>query len=439
MSLPEIVMVPLDKIKDNPWRDKKRNPINPDKVEQIAESIVSTGEFWIGVYGRKVAGGFVELAFGHHRADAAKAVDTGDVIEAAKSAGLKAIPVAIKEFTDGEMLMRMTRENLRGELPVVLEAVSAAVRALAEGKVEIPAPDSKARKDTIRYAPSFVPGREPSGTSEVPHPYTAATLAQFLGGIYSKAGSREERIMPSNSVVAALGILELEERKVDGFTPRTYVNKAIKDIIPMVSDIKQRTIAVQERRGKSAEEIAKLREEQLEAQKKAKADSEKAEADRKALVKKLADAQREENDRKADALKAEIKAKDERAKAKEVLNNLRRSEFDAQIQAKKDWEASQRIQDAYAPIRRDVEAMIGKLETLVSERNPFREDVKSLSTRKGITDVDKQRIRRALMDVSNWYGGWAAPQFAPEMKAAQKRAVVARKATESRPKGKGGA
>ena len=97
------------------------------------------------------------------------------------------------------------------------------------------------------------------------------------------------------------------------------------------------------------------------------------------------------------------------------------------------------MQDAYAPIRRDVENMIGKLETLVSERNPFREDVKSLSTRKGITDVDKQRIRRALMDVSNWYADYAAPQFAPEMKAAQKRAVVARKATESRPKGKGGA
>ena len=159
MKLPDIIKVPLNKLKDNPWRDKKRNPINPEKVEQIAESIASTGEFWIGIYGRKVANDFVELAFGHHRADAAKAVDTGDVLEAAKSAGLKEIPVAIREFTDGEMLMRMTRENLRGELPVVLEAVSAAVRALAEGKISIPAPEKDTPKKHLRYAPSFVPGK----------------------------------------------------------------------------------------------------------------------------------------------------------------------------------------------------------------------------------------------------------------------------------------
>ena len=188
MTLPEIEMVPLSKIKDNPWRDKKRNPIKPEKVEQISESIVTTGEFWVGVYGRRV-GDFVELAFGHHRADAAKAVGTGDVIEAAKAAGLKSIPVAIREFTDGEMLMRMTRENMRGELPVVLEAVSAAVRALAEGKIEIPAPDPKTNDSVIRYAPSFVPGRKPSGTSEVPHPYTADTLAQTLGGVVPVASA----------------------------------------------------------------------------------------------------------------------------------------------------------------------------------------------------------------------------------------------------------
>src|ERR1039458_1020421 len=158
--LPTIEMVPLSKLRPNPWRDFKRNPIVPEKVEQIVESIVATGEFWVGCYGRKMTDDTVQLAFGHTRAEAAKFIDTGDVIEAAKSAGLKKIPVAIKEFTDGEMLMRMTRENLRGELPVVLEAVSAAVRALAEGKIEIKDPDPKTRKDYVMYAPSYVPGKE---------------------------------------------------------------------------------------------------------------------------------------------------------------------------------------------------------------------------------------------------------------------------------------
>ena len=90
------------------------------------------------------------------------------------------------------------------------------------------------------------------------------------------------------------------------------------------------------------------------------------------------------------------------------------------------------------PIRRDVEAMLGKLERTVSESNPFREDVKSLATRKGITAVDKQRLRVAAVAVADWYNDWVAPQFAPELKAAQKIAVDKRKA-ESRPKGKGGA
>ncbi len=202
------------------------------------------------------------------------------------------------------------------------------------------------------------------------------------------------------------------------------------------SDIKRNVEVVQRRQGKNAEEIAKLDRERREAQAKAKADEKAAEEAHQALVKKLADAKREEDDRAADALKAKIKAEDKRAQEKEVLNKLRMAELDAQVQAKKEWEAAQRIQDAYLPIRRDVEAMIGKLETIVSERNPFREDVKSLSTRKGIKPEDRLRIRKALMDVSNWYADWAAPQFAPEMKAAQKRAAEERKATQSRPKGK---
>ena len=276
--LPEIVMVPLNKIKPNPWRDFSRNPIDPDKVEQLTESIKTTGEFWVGVYGRKVAKGFVELAFGHNRLEAAKAVDTGDAIEAAKAAGLKSIPVALRDFTDGEMLMRMARENLRGDLPVVLESVSAAVRALAEGKVEIPAPDPSTRKDALRYAPSYVPGRVP-GNSELPRPYTASTLAGFLGGVYVNAGSREGRVQPSNSVIAALGILELEEMKVQGFSERVYRDMPILKVIPACSDIKQREVTAKARRNKSAEEIKVFNQQQLELQRKMKADAERAEAE----------------------------------------------------------------------------------------------------------------------------------------------------------------
>jgi len=438
-------MIPLSKIKDNPWRDKKRNPINPEQVERLAESIETTEEFWEGVYGREVEGGFIELAFGHHRVDAARA------------AGLKEIPVTVRKLTDGDMLMRMARENMRGELPIMLEAVAAAVKAYGEGKIALPEPDPKTRKDNLRYAPSFILGKS-SGTPGVPHPYTADGIAKFLGSVYFKKSSGKAQ----NSVVAALSILEAEEMKIDGFkldalrkeeriVPKVegiaydpkekeeVKYKPVKEIIKLLSDVKQTYKTVQERRGKTAEEIAALNAKNIELQKKAKEDEAKAEAEHKALVKKLADAKREEDMRKAEALKAEMKAKDERAKEKEALNKSRRLELDKQIQAKKEWEAAQRVQDAYLPIRRDVEALIGKYERKVSESNPEREEVKSLAGRKGITDVDKQRLRVAAMAVSNWYADWVAPQFAPEMKAAQKQAAVKKQATQTRPKGKGGA
>src|ERR1017187_8344181 len=139
-------MILLSDIRDNPHRDKKRNPIDTDKVKSLVESNGTTG-FWKGIYGR-VVGEHVEIAFGHNRVDAARA------------AGLKSIPVEIEKLTDSDMLMRMTRENLRGELVVALEAVSAAVKAYGAGTVQLEAPHKDMRKSALRYAPSFVPGKE---------------------------------------------------------------------------------------------------------------------------------------------------------------------------------------------------------------------------------------------------------------------------------------
>src|SRR5271166_4194076 len=187
----ETRLVPLSKIKDNPWRDRVRNPIDAERVETIAVSIGKT-KYWVGTYGRDTADGYVELAFGHHR------------YEAAKTQGLKEIPIIIEPFTDGEMLVWMASENVRGELPVVIEAVSAAVKALGEGKIEIEAPDPKTSKNSIRYAPSFISGNA-SVTTVVTHPYTSESLAKYLGYIKKSSGTAK------NSVVAAMGILERAE------------------------------------------------------------------------------------------------------------------------------------------------------------------------------------------------------------------------------------
>jgi len=230
----------------------------------------------------------------------------------------------------------------------------------------------------------------------------------------------------SETLEAALNFLLLKELGVVNNSVLVKDGKPVSasKLYEITSDLKQRTEKIQERRGKTQAELAELREKQLAAQIKAKDDEQKAEAERKALVKKLADAQRAENERKADALKAELKAKDERAKEKEALNKLRMAELDAQLEAKKQWEKEQRVQDDYAPVRRDVETMMTKLETIVSEKNPFREQVKALAYNKKLLATDRLRLRKAVMAVSNWYADWVVPQFSPELKAMQKQAVV---------------
>ena len=107
--------------------------------------------------------GYVELAFGHHRLDAARL------------AGLADIPIELEEFSDGDMLMWMARENVQGSMPIMMEAISGAVRALAEGKLEIEAISKDTKKEYIRYAPSFIPGKQPAPSAGA-RPYTLKIL-----------------------------------------------------------------------------------------------------------------------------------------------------------------------------------------------------------------------------------------------------------------------
>ena len=56
--------------------------------------------------------------------------------------------------------MRMTRENLRGELLVSLEAVAQRSRLLVHGNVQFEARRPKDQcKSHLRYAPSFIAGK----------------------------------------------------------------------------------------------------------------------------------------------------------------------------------------------------------------------------------------------------------------------------------------
>ncbi len=392
-------------VKPNPYRDLKSNPLLKDKIAELVASINTTG-FWDNVLCRKAKNGDYQLAYGHHR------------VAAAIEAGLESADFIVKNLSDALMIQIMDNENreVYASSPAsMIESVKAVVAALADGTIPPFSVDVKARKDTVRYAPSYVAGKEvPADASR--YPYTASLVAEFLGRTYNRDRGGADTV-----IMAALNFLHLKEL---GAIDNSVLMKdkqpiSARKLFDITSDLKQRTEAVQERRGKTQAELNELREKQLAAQAKAKADEKEAEEKHKALLKKEADARREENNRKADELAAKRKEADERAKAKEELNKKRMAELDEKIAQKKAWESQQRIQDAYAPIRRDVESLIGRLETMVSERNPMREEIKALGKQRKLRTEDRERLRKAAADVANWFGSWVVVQFSVPFTAQQ--------------------
>jgi hypothetical protein len=396
-------MVPLSKIKDNPFRDKKRNPVDPERVAQLVESIGTTG-FWKGVYGREV-GEFVEIAFGHTRVDAARAT------------GLTEIPVEIEELTDSDMLMRMTRENLRGELLVSLEAVSAAVKAYGAGTVKFEAPHAHTNDSAMRYAPSFVPGKVSNAPGALG--YTADTLARFLGGVYVKPDGCAQ-----NGVRAALGILEMEERKIKGFSERVLqVNGAgpdgkyvgAKKIIEIVSKVKKDEIKVQERTEKTAKEIAAIEAKQKELREKEAERKAKEKREHDELLNRQVAARVEENAAEAKRVAKLLKEQREAAEAKAERDKVNGAKLDADVEAKKKAAEEQRRVDEYSPIADEVDRIIHKLE-----RRDMSEEIKALARRPMNTN-DRERVRQAALSAGAWYSQDVADQFLPPVSAARKR------------------
>jgi len=410
-------MVPLNKIKDNPWRDRVRNPIDADRVEAIAVSIGKT-KYWMGTYGREMPDGTVQLAFGHHR------------YEAAKEQGLKEIPIIIEAFTDGEMLVWMAQENVRGELPVVLEAVYAAVRALGESKIEVEAIDPKTKTSAIRFAPNFTPGGSCPAVGH--HPYTTDSIARFLG--YTKKSTGR----PKDSVIAAFGILELAERagleggetgkKKSTAVEQSLARLPVKKAVEAVSEIKQREVIIAERQVevKKANEADAMRMRELQAQVKAREDA--AEAVRQVELDKLKAAREAEDKKESDRLFLKMKAQGEAQIAKNLADKGKLEAIELRVAERKRKEEEARNEDAYAPIRRDVERALFKMDSVST--GSFCEDVKSLAKRK-LSLKDRQRLWESASALADWYGGWVCSQFvvAPDQ-LQPKRGTISKRRTK---------
>jgi hypothetical protein len=90
--------IALSLIDPNPFRNFELHPIDQVQVERLKASIGSDG-FWASVTARKV-GDRYQLAFGHHRIEAARDVPKID-----------SVPLEVRELSDWQMVRMLASEN----------------------------------------------------------------------------------------------------------------------------------------------------------------------------------------------------------------------------------------------------------------------------------------------------------------------------------------
>jgi ParB-like chromosome segregation protein Spo0J len=201
----ELREVKLERIHPNPFRDgqggnppatweslEKYYEYDEKKLKELMDSYAANG-VWAGIHARQRKDGEYELAFGHHRAEAARRLK------------IKNILIILGHYSDDEMLKMMAAENSEEyghDFALgVMNAVEAVVKAYGEGKVELERPSTVGTHiDALYSAPSFVRGGTRAGPS-----YTSVTVGRYLGWMRTEDKS-------SHRVVTALSALELIEK-----------------------------------------------------------------------------------------------------------------------------------------------------------------------------------------------------------------------------------
>lgn len=95
----QIKRVPIEKVDPNPYRIMGKYPFCRRKVEALKLSMKTLG-LWESVLARETPDGRYQIAFGHHR------------LQAAKEIGLVSVSLIIRELTNKEMIQFMGRENM---------------------------------------------------------------------------------------------------------------------------------------------------------------------------------------------------------------------------------------------------------------------------------------------------------------------------------------
>lgn len=281
----------ISEVDANPFRHMERYPVREDKVWALRESIRSTS-FWDNIVAREVDGR-AQIAYGHHRLEALRREYSPD----------HEIDLIVRELSDELMLKIMANENMQewgSSATIEHETVRSVVQAYADGRIGLAAPPAENRR-YWREAPSFRVANERSEDFRPLHPYTANTVADFLGW-------NEPSGDPQRRVSTALAALEFIE---DG----TLAESAFADL----SSYQASAVVQEARRARQADEArAKARQKAAEAQakaaEKARKDAEKAERERIEAAERVMQARDEQARERQREKEAEARRKEAEAR-----------------------------------------------------------------------------------------------------------------------------
>lgn len=419
----------LKNIDPNPFRDTVRNPLKPAKIERLVASIKRL-DFWDNCVIRKKPGipGRYELAYGHHR------------LEAARLAGLSEADFILKSLDDAAMLQIMAEENnedYKNDVLAVLEAVRGVVTALADGRIPAFVMAKDVNKQFLRYAPSFAPGGSPAG-ADPERPYTVDSVARFLGAGYVEKNKDKE--VATDKVVAALNALylisigklsekEIAHLPITSKTGNPNLLQMTRDLVKRVQESKAEIKAAEARTLDVSRKLSALDAERHATEQAAKVRKDE-------LIRKEIEANQARDVQAAKDAVALRKQEQERGAAREAAYKVRRDALDKIVEERKTIEEAARNKDKNLPTRYAVKTMLGKLKLIPSENFSFREEVKTLARNPAVSLMERDLLYKAMKEAGQWYFEWGekfavTPKHTGVLAEARKREDAKRKLTEA--------
>jgi hypothetical protein len=335
----------LKDVLPNPYHDLVGYRYLDYKIEKLMESIRATG-YGDNTVGRMLPDNKLQIACGHHRLEALRRLYPLDSEH----------EFIVQNLSNDAMMQMMARENdetYGGDLRTVMQNVAAVVQALARGDLS---PDGfripeNTPHETIRCAPSYIEGIEPSVNKRA-HPYTVASVASYLGYTYE---DQARGLRPTQKVQAALNVLELIElgfyRKDQLNDPRYQNDRGmvkVRYVLDETRDIRAKvakTLSRGHRETAAATEQVRIMQERIEVQRQLQLELETAE---KEELRKLSELIREANDKQGRSLVREAharrkliarQAKESREKAQELEKHLAEKKKMQAVAEKREREA----------------------------------------------------------------------------------------------------